>query len=257
MILNGKPVAQKIYSSINFEKPPTLAVILVGEDPASLTYIKVKEKILENLGITFKLFHLPGFSRETKILELVEDLNKNKFIDGIVVQLPLPADLNTKKILAAILPHKDIDGFSGEFMPPTIQAILEILNYYKISYENKNIVIVGHGLLVGKPLEEFLIKKGIKPIICDSETSDLKSKTLEADILISGAGATGLIKPEMVKSDATIIDAGTAESNGEMVGDVDPKVYEKVKAYTPVPGGVGPVTVACLMRNLVEAARQS
>lgn len=253
MIFYGKPVAEKIYKSFKIESHPTMAVILVGEDLASLAYARAKEKKAENLGVGFKLFHLSGITNERKILELIDDLNKNKYINGIVAQLPLPEGIDTEKILKAISPEKDIDGFSGKFPSPTAQAILEILKFYNIDIKAKKVVIVGYGRLVGRPLAEMLKKEGFQPIICTSN-SDIASETIDADIIISATGIPGLIKSDMVRKDAIVIDAGTAESQGKIVGDVDIEIYDKVSAYTPTPGGVGPVTVACLMRNLVEAA---
>jgi len=254
MVLYGKPVANKIYSQLKLTNQPTLGVILVGEDPASLIYAKVKEKRAKILGINFKLFHLAGIASEKRIIHLIDELNKNRSIDGVVIQLPLPEGIDTDKILKQIQPDKDIDGFGGKFSPPTAQAILEILKFYQFEIKNKKIVIVGFGRLVGKPLAKLFEKQGIKPIICTS-SSDIASETLTADIVISGTGQPGLIKVDMVSKKAIVIDAGTAESQGKIAGDLDPHVYDKVAAYTPTPGGVGPVTVACLMRNLIEAAR--
>lgn len=255
MVLYGKPVADQIYSQIKLTDHPSMAVILVGENLPSITYVKEKEEIAQKLGIEFRFYHLPAMARQKEALALILDLNQNKYISGIIVQLPLPADFETKKILKTISPRKDIDGFSDKFPPPTATAILEILKFYHVSLKDKNIVLVGHGRLVGQPLEKLLKKEGINPIICDSQTTDLKTHTLKADILISATGVPHFIKLEMVKEGAIVIDAGTAEGNGKLVGDVDPKVFKKVRAYTPVPGGVGPVTVACLMRNLLEAAK--
>ena len=254
MILFGKPVAEKIYQSLNIKGRLTMAVVLVGEDPASLAYVHAKEKQAARLDIEYKLFHLPGIASEKKVLELIENLNKNKYINGIIVQLPVPEGFDTDKVLSAIASDKDIDGFySQKFSSPTAKAILEILRFYDIDIKNKKVVIVGYGRLVGKSLAEMLKKEGIQPIICTSN-SDIASETIDADIIISATGIPHLIKPAMVSEKAVVIDAGTAESHGKIRGDVDPKIYEKVKAYTPTPGGVGPVTVACLMRNLVEAA---
>jgi len=265
MILYGKPVAESIYKTLanqieNFKKQgitPSLAVILVGNDPASLVYIKVKEKVAHELGVIFKLYHFPETVSENDLEILIRDLNQNKYIHGILIQLPLPQGFSDDKIIKTILPDKDIDGFLLEHPATTAAAILEILNYYNVELNGKNIVLVGYGQLVGKPLEKLLMKKGIKPLVCDSNTKNIEKRTLEADILISAVGIPGLIKQDMVKSNAIIIDAGTAESSGKMIGDVSPEVYEKVDTYTPNPGGVGPVTVAQLMKNLVEAAKNS
>jgi len=260
MILSGKPVAEKIYEGLvqglrKISRRPKLAVILVGEDPASLSYLRVKEKIAKRLGIGFEMFHLPGAVQEKVVEKLIEDLNQNESISGIIVQLPLPGRFEQEKILKKIDRRKDIDGFYSDLSAPTAQGILEILKFYKIGLEKKRVVLVGHGRLVGKPLEKLLSKQAVKPIICDLKTANLNKKLKTADIIVSATGVVGLIKPEMVTSETIIIDAGTAEAKGKLVGDVDPSVYNKVKAYSPVPGGVGPVTVACLMRNVVLAAK--
>ncbi len=265
MILSGKPVAEKIYTELKTDISelktqkvmPTLGVVLVGEDPASLAYVHVKEHKSALLGVNFKLYHFSGPAPESKIAQLIEDLNRNNFVHGIVVQLPLPEDVDAELILKSINPQKDIDGFSGQFPAPTAQAILEIFKYYDIELKEKKIVLVGFGRLVGQPLAKALENQGIRPIICSSSTGDLEGQTLTADIIVSATGAPGIIKPDMVSEKAIVIDAGTAESKGEIHGDVDPSVYEKVTAYSPVPGGVGPVTVACLIENLVESAKKS
>jgi len=264
MIFYGKPVAKKIYADLEKELSklkdknicPNLGVILVGEDFASLSYVRAKEKIAEKLGIGFRLFHLPGISSEKQVEKILEDLNQNKFISGIIVQLPLPKDFNSERILQKIAPKKDIDGFYGDFAPPTAEAILEILKFYQISPKGKKIVLLGYGRLVGKPLEKLLRKQGFEPAICEKKTPDLEGKLATAEIIVSATGVSHLIKAAMVKKEAVIIDAGTSEVGGKLAGDLDPEVYEKVKAYSPVPGGVGPVTVACLMRNVVQATKK-
>lgn len=255
MILAGKPVAEKIYQSFGTVEA-SLAVFLVGDDPASLAYVRVKEKRAQNLGIHFKLYSFQKIVSESKVIELIEELNLDDDINGIIVQLPLPEEFDVDKVLKKISPEKDIDGFFSEkFTPPTALAIMEILNYYHIELTGKKVVIVGFGRLVGKPLAKLLEKQGIKPFICTSN-SDIASETGDADVIISATGMPNLIKPEMIKDGAVVIDAGTAESHGKIHGDVDPAVFAKVFAYTPTPGGVGPVTVACLMKNLVEAIKK-
>jgi len=265
MLLAGSIVAEKIYSQIRQEIvkleekniQPFLATIIVGENPVSLNFIKIKKETAHKLGIDFKIYHLPGIATEQSVLELINELNRNKAIHGLIVQLPLPKSFEITKTVQAIDPQKDIDGFLGRYMSPTAVAILEILQYYQIGYKNKKIILVGHGRLVGRPLEKMLLAQGVEPIVCDSKTTDLKGKLLTGEIIISATGVAGLIKADMVSEKAIVIDAGTAESEGKVVGDVDPEVYKKVAAYSPVPGGVGPVTVACLMRNLVLAAKKS
>lgn len=255
MILDGRQVADKIYKDLErkiegLKKQniqPFLAVVLIGDDPASLLYIKKKEEKADELGIGFKLYHFPTMASEHDVLNLIQDLNQNDSIHGIIVQLPLPKNIDTDKILKSITPEKDIESVS-----PAAQAILEILKYYNIDLNNKKIVIVGRGKLVGQPLEKILKSQNLDFIICDSKTPDLSSQLLSADIIISGVGEPRLISTDMISKKAIVIDAGTAESSGKIGGDVDPAVYEKVKSYSPVPGGVGPVTVAMLYKNLIE-----
>lgn len=264
MILSGKQVAEKIYSELknkisqlkNRSITPTLAVILAGDDPASLSYVKIKEKVAQNLGIGFELFQFGANETPEKIENLIKNLNAQSNIHGIIVQLPLPTSFQTDEILKLIDPKKDVDGFLGLFHSATAEAILEILNFYKIDYRRKKIALVGHGRLVGQPLSDILISQGIEPLVCDSSTKDLAKKVREADILISATGVPEIIKPDMVKDGAIIIDAGTAEANGKIVGDISGQVYKKDISYTPTPGGVGPVTVAVLMSHVVEAAEK-
>lgn len=261
MILYGKPVAEKIYEKIEKEKQglkekPFLAILLVGNDPASLAYVHLKEKIANRLGFGFKIYHFLENVKQEKLENLIEDLNINKLVTGIVVQLPLPEGVDTDKIIEKVFEKKDIDGFSGIYVAPTVKAILDILNYYQIDLSLKKVVIVGHGRLVGGPLEKILKNQRINVTVCDSKTENLEDETLQADVLISATGVPGLISPEMVKKDTIVIDAGSSEANGKMVGDVAPEVYEKITDFTPNPGGVGPVTVAELFLNLVMATKK-
>jgi len=258
MILYGKPVAEKIYKEIKLNiatksPKPILAVVLVGENASSLAYVKLKEKRAKDLGIGFELYHFPNIVNQEALEKLIDDLNCNKYVTGILVQLPLPKKIDEKKILSKIKQKKDVDGLTGKKPTVTALAIMEILKYYHIDLANKNIVIVGHGKLVGAPLEKLLKEKKYKVTVCDKSTSDIKDKILTADIIITATGVPGLITADMVKKSAVIIDAGMAEIDGKIQGDVDAKVYEKVSAYTPSPGGVGPVTVACLMKNLTKS----
>lgn len=258
MLLLGKPVADKIYDEVRKtirqnKLKPFLAVILIGENPESLSFIRAKEKIASSLNIGFRLYQYPDIVRQDEIISMLNNLNKNDFVSGIVVQLPLPKKINTDEIIRRIDPKKDIDGFNGNFSTPAATAVLEILKYYHIDLKNKKIVLVGHGKLVGEPLEKILLEQEIYPDILDSETSNLTAVTQAADILICATGKAELIKQSMVKKNTVIIDAGTAEVSGKISGDVSLDVYDKVAAISPVPGGVGPVTVACLMKNLIKA----
>lgn len=264
MILSGKPVAQAIEQELkerieglkqkNIQ--PHLAVILVGDDPASILYVRKKEEKAESLGIGFKLYHFPAMAAESDILNLITDLNQNKNIHGVIVQLPLPDSIDSAKIIAAISAKKDVDGLIDDLKSVTAGAILEMLKYYNIDINNKKIVIIGRGKLVGVPLEKILKSENFNVEVCDSKTANLQEMTLSADIIISGVGKPGLIKSDMVSEKAIVIDAGTAEEGGSTVGDVDQSVYQKVSAYSPVPGGVGPITVIKLLKNVVESAEK-
>lgn len=260
MILDGKVVAEKIYKDIKAEmrglkNKPILAVILIGEDPASVSYTKMKEKKAKELGLGFRLCAIPEIGRPDELDKLINDLNHNEFIGGIIIQLPLPEKFETERVLSEIDPKKDVDGLTGEKPTATACAIMEILDFYKIDLKGKHIVLIGKGKLVGTPLSKILSEMNLDLVVCDTKTRNLKKETLKADVLISAAGHPGLIKKDMVKKDAVVIDAGTAEIGGEIVGDVNENVYPIASAYTPSKGGVGPVTVACLMKNLVEASK--
>lgn len=264
MILSGRPVALALEDEIKIEIielaeiyiKPFLAVILVGDDPASILYTRKKQEKAESLGIGFRLYKYPSSFSQENLITIINDLNMNKSVHGIIIQLPLPESFDTTAVLSTIEKTKDVDGLNNGFPPTTAGAILEILNYYNIDFTNKKVVLVGHGKLVGEPLGKILSQKNIDLTVCDSKTENLAAITLAADVIISGVGKPGLITPLMVKSDAIIIDAGTAESNGSTLGDVDTEVYNKVASYSPVPGGVGPVTVVKLLKNVVEAAKK-
>ena len=213
MILYGKPIAEKIYRKIEkeikgFNKKPLLAIILAGNDPASLAYVHLKEIIANKLGVSFKIYHFVENVTQKKLEKLITDLNIDDLVSGIVVQLPLPGGINTEKIIGLVDRNKDIDGFLGGFPAPTAQAIWDIIDYYQIDISDKKIVIVGHGRLVGQPLEQILKDKNIAVTICDSKTKNLKDKTLQADIMISATGVAGLITSEMVKPDTIVIPFG-------------------------------------------------
>jgi methylenetetrahydrofolate dehydrogenase (NADP+)/methenyltetrahydrofolate cyclohydrolase len=261
MIMYGKPVADKIYGIlkkeiVKYDLKPFMAVILIGDNSESLSFIRAKERIAKNLKIGFRLYQFPEVIRQDEIIRLIYNFNRNEYITGVVIQLPLPKKMDTETIINIINPKKDIDGFLGEYISPAAQAVIEILNYYKIDLVNKKIVIVGHGKLVGNPLEKYFKEMEIKPIVCDSKTINIKKHTIDADIIISATGSFEAITSDMVSKNAVIIDAGTAEVGGKITGDISARVQKKVESFSPVPGGVGPVTVACLMKNLVEAAKK-
>ncbi|TAN57404.1 bifunctional 5,10-methylenetetrahydrofolate dehydrogenase/5,10-methenyltetrahydrofolate cyclohydrolase [Patescibacteria group bacterium] len=273
-ILDGRAIAQKIKNQLKrkiakMKLKPALAVVYAGSDPASLSYIKAKEKTAKEIGVDFLFYKFPAQVSEEKVVSLISGLNQNEKVSGIIVQLPLPAHLPKKEILNAIVPEKDVDVLSDEsrkkfekgepaFVPPPAGAVLEFLKIAKKPLEKSSVVVVGRGMLVGEPVAALLKQKVKKLIICDRKTKNLSYETKKADILISAVGRPNLIKKEMIKKGAVVIDAGTAKHLGRIAGDVDfADVSLKASYITPVPGGVGPVTVAMLLANVVKAAKKA
>ena len=274
-ILDGKKIAGEIKSELKSEIlelekrgiAPGLAVILVGDNPASKVYVRSKEKTCQELGIYSKVISLPQKTSEESLLSAVEKLNRDKKIHGILVQLPLPEHIDESKIIESIDPQKDVDCFhpinvgkmflgQSKFLPCTHSGIIEILKRSNIEITGKHAVIIGRSNIVGKPLAIMLINESATVTVCHSKTADLRKKCLEADILISAVGKIGLITENMVKPNAVVIDVGiNRTADDKLAGDVD---FEKVKqiagAITPVPGGVGPMTIAMLMKNTVKSA---
>ncbi len=282
IILNGKEVSEIENNKTAFfcdkffnlkKRLPTLAVVLIGSDPASVTYVKGKKKACNAIGIKHVDFDFETIN-ERNLRELVDKLNKNDEIDGILIQLPV-SGFNDDFITSLINPEKDVDGFNAynigkmfigntAFLPCTPKGILHILDYYKISTEHKNVCIIGRSNIVGKPMAGLLMQKdrNATVTICHSGTPNLKEHLLISDIIISAAGSVNLIDASMIKKGCTIIDVGmnripdSSKKNGyRLVGDVNfESVKDKVYAITPVPGGVGPMTISMLMRNTVNAA---
>jgi len=285
IIMDGKALGQKIRESAKIRAAavkakgvtPCLAVVLVGDDPASLSYVKSKEKALAEAGMESRDIRLPQTTSEAELLSLIEELNKDKKIHGILVQSPVPKHIDEEKVNAAVAPEKDVDCFHPVsvgnmilerpgFLPCTPHGVLVFLKEYKIPVSGANVVVVGRSNIVGKPLANLLIRKEYNATvtICHTGTKDLASHTLQADILIAAAGKAAFIKPEMVKEGAAVIDVGinrvpdtSTEKGYRVCGDVDPAVAEKAAFFTPVPGGVGPMTIAMLLQNVVEAAERS
>jgi methylenetetrahydrofolate dehydrogenase (NADP+)/methenyltetrahydrofolate cyclohydrolase len=280
VILDGKKIANEIKEDLKTEvesyikeglRPPSLAVILVGNDPASEIYVKKKRETCEYIGIKSIFHHLPEETTEEELLKLICDLNSDDDVDGILVQLPLPKHIDTNKIIVSILPEKDVDGFHplnmgklttgiGEgLIPCTPLGIWIMLKYYNIDTFKKNVVVVGASNIVGKPMGLVFLKDEKSTVtICHKNTKDLKEKTKNADILVVAVGKPHLITADMVKDGAVVIDVGINRlENGKLVGDVDfENVKNKVSAITPVPGGVGPLTVISLMINTISAYRE-
>jgi methylenetetrahydrofolate dehydrogenase (NADP+)/methenyltetrahydrofolate cyclohydrolase len=276
-ILDGKALSQKIKEEVKLEAKklqddkkitPGLAVILVGNDPASAAYVGMKSKACKEAGIYSIVHEMPETISQDAILEILSMMNKNPNIDGILVQLPLPKHIDTTAILEAIEPSKDVDGFHAYnvgrlvsgldcFIPATPYGVMELLKEYHIDPKGKNVCVVGASNIVGKPMGTLLLNANATVTTCHIYTKDLKAHTLQADIICVGAGVVNLIKEDMVKKDAIVVDIGINRlDNGKLVGDVDyENVAPKCSYITPVPGGVGPMTIAMLLKNTIKAAK--
>lgn len=257
MILDGKKLADKILDNLKKEIKEKqlklkLAVVLVGESELSQTYINRKREAAKRAGVDFELFSFPeDISQE----ELENKIKNIKDATGIVIQLPLPENIDTDKILNIIPEEKDVEGFVSGIKSPIVLAIEELLKEYGIPLQGK-IVVIGKGRLVGKPVAEWLENKGLDFKVIDKSEKNISSITKKADVIISGTGTPNLIKQDMVKKGVVVIDVGTCKLEGKVIGDVDfEKVCLKAKCITPCIGGVGPLTIACLLRNLLFCAR--
>ncbi|MBI2642418.1 MAG: bifunctional 5,10-methylenetetrahydrofolate dehydrogenase/5,10-methenyltetrahydrofolate cyclohydrolase [Candidatus Wildermuthbacteria bacterium] len=269
-ILKGESLAKEVLLKLEPQtkgKSLKLAVVLVGDSEVSKKYIAEKRKAAERLGILFSLSVLPKEVSQEELEKKVEELSSDS--SGVVVQLPLPQHIKAEGVLDKIPPEKDVDVLSTKsfelfkqgklgILPPTVKAISLLLEALGVPLQNKRVVIVGKGRLVGLPLSIWFSQKGVTPVVVDKSTPNIMEVTKTADILISATGKAGLIKGDMVKEGAVIIDAGTSVESGDTKGDVDfESVSKKASFITPVPGGVGPLTVACLLDNLVTLWKQS
>ena len=278
MIIDGKKIAetlrQKLKKEIieiksSFKSVPGLTVILIGEDPASKIYVKNKEKFSKEIGINSEVIKYPENIEEKEVLSKIMELNKNKKVSGILVQLPLPKHINKQKVIETILPEKDVDGFhpinvgnlsSGydSKIPCTPLGCLILLKEVEKNLSGKHAVVIGRSNLNGKPMAQLLLKENCTVTITHSKTKDLKSQCNKADIIIASVGKPKLVKGDWVKKNAIVIDVGINKTTDGIVGDVDFNEVSKVaKAITPVPGGVGPMTIACLLRNTVECFKRA
>lgn len=271
--MDGKALAAKKKKEIRentakLRRQPGLAVILVGDNPASQVYVRNKEKDCEECGILCYDYRLPQDATQDEVLELVEKMNNYGAVDGILVQLPLPPQIDERVVLEAIAPDKDVDAFHPEnvgrimqgqayYKPCTPAGVMEILHEYGINPAGKHCVVVGRSNIVGKPMAMLLLHEDATVTICHSKTTDLKAQCLQADILISAVGRQNLITADMVKPGAVVIDvAMNRNEDGKLCGDVDFAAVSEVASYiTPVPGGVGPMTRAMLMENTYKAAK--
>jgi len=276
-ILDGKALSNKIKEEVKVEVEelqnktqitPGLAVILVGNDAASSTYVGMKAKSCKNAGIYSVVHEMPDTISQDEILDIIKRMNENPSLDGILVQLPLPPQVDTTTILEAIDPQKDVDGFHpynvgrmvsnlDAFLPATPFGVMRLLEEYNIDVVGKNVCIIGASDIVGKPMAALMINAKATVEVCNSKTKDLKAHTLNADIIIVAAGRVNLVTEDMVSEGAIVIDVGINRlETGKLVGDVDYEACKDKCSYiTPVPGGVGPMTIAMLLKNTIRAAR--
>ena len=278
MIIDGKKIAAKLREDLKkkiidlkstFKSVPGLTVILVGDDPASKIYVKNKEKFSKEVGMNSEVIRYPKNVEESVILDKIMELNKDKKISGILVQLPLPKHISKKKVIETILPTKDVDGFhpvnvgnlsSGydSSIPCTPLGCFLLLKKVEKNLSGKHAVIIGRSNLNGKPMAQLLLKENCTVTITHSKTKDLKEECLKADIIVAAVGKPKLVKGDWVKKNAIVIDVGINKTESGIVGDVDFDEVSKVaRAITPVPGGVGPMTIACLLNNTVECFKRA
>ncbi len=273
--IDGKAIAAAVRQEVRAEveeltrqgNTPGLAVIVVGDDPASRVYVNNKKKACAEAGIRSEEFALPTETTQEQLLALVEELNTRADIHGILCQLPLPKHLDDKAVIAAISPAKDVDAFHAAnvgqiligdytFLPCTPAGVMELLHRTDVSVEGKHCVVIGRSNIVGKPMAMLLLHENATVTICHSRTQNLKEVCRQADVLVAAVGRAGFVTPDMVKSGAVVIDVGINRgADGKLCGDVDPAVDEVAGYLTPVPGGVGPMTIAMLLKNTITAAR--
>lgn len=277
-LINGKEISARVKAEVAKETEqlaelgitPGLAVVIVGDDPASRVYVNNKKKACEEVGFYSEEYALPAETTQEELLELVEKLNNKCDIDGILVQLPLPKHLDEKTVIEAISPLKDVDAFHAsnvgrimigdyKFLPCTPAGVMELIKSTGIEVSGKNCVVIGRSNIVGKPMAMLLLHQNGTVTVCHSKTQNLKEICSSADILVSAVGKAKFVTADMVKDGAVVIDVGmNRDENGKLCGDVDfAQVEPKASYITPVPGGVGPMTIAMLMRNTLTAAKEN
>lgn len=273
-ILDGKALSEQLIDSVKEraeELSPTLAVILVGENPASMTYVRNKKKACERAGIEYREFRYPDSITQESLLQKIDELNEDDSVNGLIVQLPLPKQIYVPEVIRAVAPAKDVDGFhaynlgkmilSSEFedLPPaTPLGIVKLLDHYDIPIQGQEVVVVGHSNIVGKPISMMMLNRNATVTTCHIHTKDLSAHTRRADILIVAVGKEKLITADMVKDGVVVVDVGMNRNEaGKLCGDVDFEAVEKKASFiTPVPGGVGPMTVAALILNTIRATER-
>jgi methylenetetrahydrofolate dehydrogenase (NADP+) / methenyltetrahydrofolate cyclohydrolase len=268
--MDGRALAQKVRAQVAREVESLgstgIATVLVGDDPASHLYIGMKQRAAEEAGMKAIDHRLPAETRQEELLELIRELNADDGVDGILVQLPLPPQVDEAVVVRALEPAKDVDGlhplnagmlFLGRptLVPATPLGCMALLVEYEVPLEGRRAVVVGRSDIVGKPVAQLFLQANATVTMCHSRTQDLERHTLDADVLVVAAGSAGLVAADMVKTGAAVVDVGQNATESGVVGDVDPGAAERARWITPVPGGVGPMTIAMLLQNTVRAAR--
>jgi methylenetetrahydrofolate dehydrogenase (NADP+) / methenyltetrahydrofolate cyclohydrolase len=269
-LIKGKPIADRIRAQVADDVAAIgyigLVTVLVGDDPASDVYIRLKHKAAVAAGIDATDLRLPEETSERELLAKVEELDADPQVDAILVQLPLPRQIDEAKVIRALAPAKDVDGFHpinagqlylGEptLVPATPRGVMAMLAEHDVELSGARAVVIGRSAIVGKPMAHLLLQQNATVTICHSRTKDLARHTLEADVLVAAVGVPGMVTPDMVRPGGVVIDVGINRTDDGIVGDVDPGAAEVAGYVTPVPGGVGPMTIACLLENAVRCAR--
>jgi methylenetetrahydrofolate dehydrogenase (NADP+)/methenyltetrahydrofolate cyclohydrolase len=270
--MDGKALAARLRAQVAEEVRALgglgLTTVLVGDDPASDIYIRLKHKAAAEAGIRASDLRLPPTITEDELLERVAELNADADVDALLVQLPLPDGMDEARVIRAVDPDKDVDGFhpvnAGELLlgrpglvPATARGVMELLSEYRIELDGANAVVIGRSAIVGKPTAQLLEQANATVTLCHSHTRELARHTLEADVLVVAAGRAGIVSPDMIRTGSTVVDVGINRTDAGVVGDVDAGAAEVAGHYTPVPGGVGPMTIACLLQNAVLCTRRN
>ena len=269
MMMDGRALAERIRAEVAEEVRALggvgLVTVLVGDDPASQVYIRLKHQAAAEAGIVTEDVRLPEKTSEAELLEIVAGLNADEAVDALLVQLPLPDGIDEANVIRALDPNKDVDGLhplnAGELMlarprivPATARGVMAILAEYRVELDGARAVVVGRSEIVGKPVAQLLEQANATVTVCHSHTRDLARQTLDAEVLVVAAGRAGIVSPDMVAIGAAVVDVGINRTDAGLVGDVDPGVADVAALMTPVPGGVGPMTIACLLQNAVVCA---
>ncbi len=269
-LIKGKPIAERIRAEVAAEVAELghigLVTVLVGDDPASEVYIRLKHKAAIEAGIDATDLRLPADTSEEELLARVAELDADPQVDAILVQLPLPKHIDEARVIRAIEPAKDVDGFhpfnAGQLylarptlVPATPLGVMQMLREHDVDLVGARAVVIGRSDIVGKPMAHLLLQAHATVTICHSRTKDIQRHTLEADVLVAAVGVPAMVSPDMVRPGSVVIDVGINRTEAGLVGDVDPGAAEVASYFTPVPGGVGPMTIACLLQNAVRCAR--